>query len=273
MNTLKKSIISVALTASLAVVSNNAISAVLPDFVVDPDMASPLTTFTADKINGNYAETIDFATTTFNSSIVVTFASFVQNDGVTSLPGITTGLGNSYGLYALYTGSGTFGVSPTDPTKTEFIFTSSSFEFYYDDYTDGVTAFTDPGAGNASSQWGTSNADLLLASGGLTGPTTLSSNGGLLDNACSGANCGSFGITNQFMLTTAGSDFFIDPTPFYNVTLGSGNFNSFAAIPGTTQKANGSADISFQSVPEPTSIALLGLGLLGLSMRRQKQAK
>jgi len=59
------------------------------------------------------------------------------------------------------------------------------------------------------------------------------------------------------------------------------DFNTNAATIDITDNGDGTFNVNgnhdgsavFNSVPEPTSIALLGLGLLGLSMRRQKQAK
>lgn len=271
-----KTVYSIALTTALVAGSTSTMAALF-DFTVDPDASSPATNFVADKITGNYAETIDLNLNgTFNASIKWQAGQFVGNDGIDPvLPG-TSRLGVDYSLYGLYVGSGTFS---TVAGITSFIFNSSMLELYFDDNLD--TTFTDPGAGNATSQWTTGNTtdDKLLASGTFTGPSNASSNGGILDGTCSGANCGSFGVTNTFSLTDNtvdplinGEKFFIDPRPFYNVTLASGQFNAFDAIPGTTQKANGSADFIFTNVPEPTTLMLMGLGLLGFGVKSRKKA-
>lgn len=223
-------------------------------------------TFQADRITGGYQESFTVTSaTTFDVSILITLGQYF----LTGTPGAIggTGLGNTYGLYALFNGSGTiapdpvsgsdFTLNPGGPLKL-FLDPNGNFGNLL------LTTFTDPTTG--SSPYGVVNGgdDILLATGAsVTGDGRLT---------CSGSsnNCGSFGQTTSFNLTLpAGKNFFPLPDPFYKFAITTGQFNGFPLTVGATQRLNGSADTTFK-VPEPMGIALFGMALLGLAVTRRR---
>jgi hypothetical protein len=167
-------------------------------------------------------------------------------------------------MYTLFSGAGTF--APVDlPGPVDgfaFTFTSANFSLYIDPNLDTTKALplTSPGAVTL----GNSGDDYLIGSA-----LTMTSGSGFLTNGVGGF----FDLVfNDFVLTSPdGTDYFVSPDPFYLRVNPDGDFDTF--VVAGTQEINGDVSAVFQ-VPEPGSLALLGIGLTGLGVmaRRRKAA-
>ena len=262
----KKIALLAAMTAAFGIVSSNAMSAEF--FTVNESSVQPTNAqiFQANYITGQYGEAVTFnANNTFSTTLIFQGANYLNGSFV---PSNLNGL-NGYNLYATLTATGTY---TQNGAATTFTFTPNSgagLNVFIDANQDTkFSAFTSGTQGSVIT--GNGSTDILIATGGIT------QGGGTLNCAGNGANCGSFGTKTSFALTPDGKNYFVAPNPFYDLTFSSGDFRNFTPQANTTQYTQGGASLNFEvrAVPEPETLALLGVGLLGLglTMRRRKQA-
>lgn len=241
-----------------------------PVFTVDPNAAFGALggphpgSFQADFITGNASTHVGTpGSPNVNAEGWVNLTGFTLNN--VSVAPLTSGLGVNWQMWAEFTYDLKLNTGTYAQLGSTYIVTALHADFWVDPTSATATTFTAAtnGGGLASVTHGADSFKIATADL-INGVADLNAAGGT-----------GFNSTNTFnLLNPAGTSLFTSPNPFFTIQLDEFNNTSqgVSLDPAgkfiTINQATGGVD--FNKVPEPATLALLGIGLLGIGVSRRR---
>ena len=251
-----KRLLPIVAAAAMALAGVSAQAAFLPFQVTETSIpgAAANVINNVGKLNGGYTEALTITgANTFAAQAFADFGQLFDVNGGLLASQINNLTPNGYRLYSVFSATGTF-------VGTTFTGLTASFSLFADPLSNTTKSVT---SGLIAPVIGLNGDDFLLASSStlVTGSGDTVGPPGAFDF-----------IFKNFLLTAAGSAYFTDPNPFYMSVQVNGDIDGFLAGVGQTSLFTGDVSANFLAVPEPATLAIVGLGLLGVGLTRRRKA-